>query len=1220
MAESIVRLKVDSSEYDSKLKRASEGLTRYIEGCRKVGGTLEVVEADTLKYVQALGQMETKSTTAKGRISEMSKAFMDLSVQYRQLSENEKSSPFGQSLGNSLNELKNRIIDAKKEVNDIGKSIGNIPTGTKKVGGSGLLTGLNDAISASQGGIEGLLGTLGRFGPQAAAIGGIGAAVVGVGSAAVGARKNLENLELNIGTLLGSAEKGKALVKDLQQYGVATSYDTAGLAEAARTMLSYGVNAEQIMPLMQQLGDVAQGDAVRLNSLALAFGQMTAVGTVQKQDLNQMANAGFGFNEIAKSMGVSVAEFLDMVSKKKVSVSDIAKALKDATSEGGLFYNSAKNASQGLEGTFSNFEESLEMTKAQLGKLIEPAVLQVVSTLGDEISKVTSNLGQAQAIGSAFSAVGSTISIVLKTVIEVGGAVAKAVGSIIEAFSKLLDLGGIDLLDGITKSIRMLLSPITGVANLISETIDKIKGGSSEAVEAISEVSEAGREESKVEKQRREDQDAVAKSAAGVVAQYNQLKKEWDSLKGSVEQTKWIKKHASDFNELGMTVNSVNDAYSYFVKNSARVVKALEAMARAEALKDLYKKAYQEQYEQEHAPGSVARGDYYLVHKEGERLQAGDYDRYGLGQGDIYNKPGEVGQFLNASGVAKANAYESSAAKARLNANLSPARTRTQRILADMNSAEAEAEEASAGLNLNPGGGMSQPGHHTKKTPKGKTNHVETAADRAVTAQGYYDNVAQKASELEKQMQEKISANTIAAMDEGTQKQLAEIEVNRKKELDALEKSVTDLAKQEKDADKKAWLKKHPKSGEADYVKTQKGQMSDADWQNYVLKMKTADGILGDIIDKTKNSINLKFDKQIDNLGIGGLKELNTQLQELTTKRSLTKTNEEWNKFDEEITEVQKKINELSRRNYSKLTTSNISGYISSLQQQLSQVTAGGLDYSKLLDKEAFATAFQNLLKEGLQDGADYTDIDAEGLWQKILSGDDPEGVKTALSFMLGQINDARGFKGLGDMSLDSSGGLQEMEKPDEQDGMKSVTEKADRVIGAMSQLTGGLQSMGIKIPDGVTKLLNFGQGLIQVIQAVQTIISIFSTSTAVAQTTATNLNTGALIGVTSALAANSATNLIPFARGGIVRAAGGHMFGGNNFSGDLIPAAVNSGELILNRAQQGNVASQLEGMGTLNNLSLSTEVNGETLRFVLNANGRRTGRGEMVTTNIKLW
>ena len=122
-------------------------------------------------------------------------------------------------------------------------------------------------------------------------------------------------------------------------------------------------------------------------------------------------------------------------------------------------------------------------------------------------------------------------------------------------------------------------------------------------------------------------------------------------------------------------------------------------------------------------------------------------------------------------------------------------------------------------------------------------------------------------------------------------------------------------------------------------------------------------------------------------------------------------------------------------------------------------------------------------------------------------------------------------------------------------------------------------------------------------------------------QTSSIGLNTAALIANTSALGANSVANFIPFfARGGIVRAAGGHMFGGNSFSGDLIPAAVNSGELILNRAQQGNVASQLEGMGTLNNLALSTEVSGETLRFVLNANGRRTGRGEMVTSNIKLW
>lgn len=61
MADNILRLRAESTEYDSKLKSAAEGLTRYIAGCRKAGSTLEVVEKETLHYAQSLGRMETVS-------------------------------------------------------------------------------------------------------------------------------------------------------------------------------------------------------------------------------------------------------------------------------------------------------------------------------------------------------------------------------------------------------------------------------------------------------------------------------------------------------------------------------------------------------------------------------------------------------------------------------------------------------------------------------------------------------------------------------------------------------------------------------------------------------------------------------------------------------------------------------------------------------------------------------------------------------------------------------------------------------------------------------------------------------------------------------------------------------------------------------------------------------------------------------------------------------
>ena len=123
MADSIIRLVVNSQEYDQKLKRAQDGLTRYADECRKVGGTLEVVEKDTLEYVRALGQMDTVSRTATGKLAEMKKAFTELSVVHKNMTNEEKQSPFGKALSQSLDQLKGRINESKVQLDDVSKSL-----------------------------------------------------------------------------------------------------------------------------------------------------------------------------------------------------------------------------------------------------------------------------------------------------------------------------------------------------------------------------------------------------------------------------------------------------------------------------------------------------------------------------------------------------------------------------------------------------------------------------------------------------------------------------------------------------------------------------------------------------------------------------------------------------------------------------------------------------------------------------------------------------------------------------------------------------------------------------------------------------------------------------------------------------------------------------------------------------------------------------------------
>lgn len=156
MAENILRLKVQSEEYDAKLKQAAQGLTRYADECRKVGGTLEVVEKETLDYVRALGQMDTTSRTATGKLAEMKKTFTELSVVYKNMTDEEKNSPFGKALATSLDQLKGRIGESKVQLDDINKSIN---------GGGGLTGALDNMLGKVGLNVEGLM----KFGGAAGA-------------------------------------------------------------------------------------------------------------------------------------------------------------------------------------------------------------------------------------------------------------------------------------------------------------------------------------------------------------------------------------------------------------------------------------------------------------------------------------------------------------------------------------------------------------------------------------------------------------------------------------------------------------------------------------------------------------------------------------------------------------------------------------------------------------------------------------------------------------------------------------------------------------------------------------------------------------------------------------------------------------------------------------------------------------------------------------------
>ena len=162
MAESILRLKVESQEYDNKLKRAAEGLTRYAEQCRKAGGTLQYVDDGVLEFTRSLGKMDTAATTTRGKLAELTKTYTELSVQYRKMTDEEKQGEYGKALAASLDQLRGRIQSSKQELDDINKSInggGGLTSSLDALAGKfGLsikqLTGWGAAIAAAKGALD----------------------------------------------------------------------------------------------------------------------------------------------------------------------------------------------------------------------------------------------------------------------------------------------------------------------------------------------------------------------------------------------------------------------------------------------------------------------------------------------------------------------------------------------------------------------------------------------------------------------------------------------------------------------------------------------------------------------------------------------------------------------------------------------------------------------------------------------------------------------------------------------------------------------------------------------------------------------------------------------------------------------------------------------------------------------------------------------------------
>lgn len=199
-----------------------------------------------------------------------------------------------------------------------------------------------------------------------------------------------EQTKASFDVLLGSQQKSAELLKNLTEYSNKTPYGKQDIQDASKMMLQFGITSEQIMPNIRMIGDIAGGNADKMQSLALAFSQVSSAGKLQGQDLLQMINAGFNpLKEISRTTGESMPSLKEKMEKGAISAEMVANAFKTATSDGGRFYEMSDKMSKTFGGQLSTLMDNFKEKALLAFSLIQPLLQPIMDILDKLISALT---------------------------------------------------------------------------------------------------------------------------------------------------------------------------------------------------------------------------------------------------------------------------------------------------------------------------------------------------------------------------------------------------------------------------------------------------------------------------------------------------------------------------------------------------------------------------------------------------------------------------------------------------------------------------------------------------------------------------------------------------------------------------------------------------------------------------------------------------------------
>lgn len=212
--------------------------------------------------------------------------------------------------------------------------------------------------------------------------------------------REIRKTERQFSALTGGADNAKKVLYAVNQAAANLNLPEKEAQDSAKSLLSFGVAADQIPAALQRIADTARGTGNEVSKVSEVYAEIKSAGKLTTDSITSLGvTAGPILKQLAQQFGTNEEGVRRLAAEGQIAFADFEQALFDLTKQGGAFYQASLLNADG----FDKLSGSLTKFKGYVGEFFKPAADELVRKL-NQIVEAANGVAEAKGFGGTIKA------------------------------------------------------------------------------------------------------------------------------------------------------------------------------------------------------------------------------------------------------------------------------------------------------------------------------------------------------------------------------------------------------------------------------------------------------------------------------------------------------------------------------------------------------------------------------------------------------------------------------------------------------------------------------------------------------------------------------------------------------------------------------------------------------------------------------------------------